>query len=355
MLILKEYKAGKISPFNFFSLVFISKVLIAFTSCTLVLSGEYAPDILISIAISMALNFIVMGIVVYACQNGKRPLNNKWVGLIYGVYFIFIGSILVTRFSFFASTELNPESKILFYCAFIIAFCVYGAMLGIEPVARFSLLVFVITVIGIVAISMFGVKEFEIINLFPFSKNGAKDIAVNAMCFAGDASELILFLAVSPKVNGGRIKPLWWAMGISYVICIGIMAVVIGILGDTAMMSAFPMFEVSQVSKFSDNERLDSVYTAFWIFAVFLKCTSFLYSATVVFNKAFQKLTHKQICVICGVIMMAFCVLFTLTNVFVRIHLSLIIVPYIIFGFVIPIACLIFQKKDKGEILIEKF
>lgn len=350
-----ESKAGKISPFNFFSLIFISKVLVAFTSCTLVLSGEYAPDILISIAGSMLLNLVLMGIVIYACKNGKSPLNNKWVGLIYGIYFIFVGSILVTRFSFFASTELNPESQILFYCAFIIAFCVYGAMLGIEPVARFSLLVFVITVIGIIAISLFGVHEFEIINLFPFSKNGAKDIAVNALCFAGDASELILFLAVSPKVNGKKIKPAFWAVGTAYAICIGIMAVVIGILGDTAMMSAFPMFEVSQVSKFSDNERLDSVYTAFWIFAVFLKCTSFLYASTVVFNKAFQKLTHKKICIICGVLMMVFCAFFALTNVFARIHLSLIIVPYIVFGFVIPIGCLIFQKKDKGEILIEKF
>ena len=350
-----ESKAGKISPFNFFSLIFISKVLVAFTSCTFVLRGEYSSDILISIAGSMFLSFILMCIIIYACKNGKSPLNNKWVGLIYGIYFIFVGSILVTRFSFFASTELNPESQILFYCAFIIAFCVYGAMLGIEPLARFSLLVFAVTVIGIIAILMFGIYEFEIINLFPFTKNSAEDIIVNSLYFAGDSSELVLFLGVSPKVNGNKIKPLWWATGTAYVVCIGILAVVIGILGDTATMSAFPLFEVSQVSKFSDNERLDSVYTAFWIFAVFLKCTSFLYASTVMFNKVFQKLTHKKICIVCGIIMMAFCTFFSILNVLSGIYQPLIIVPYIIFGFVIPIGCLIFQKKDKGEILIEKF
>lgn len=352
---MRKYKAGKISPFNFFSLIFISKVLVAFTSCTLVLSGEYAPDVLISVAVSFALNLVLAGIVIYACKSGKSPLNNKWLSLLYGIYFLFTGAILVSRFSFFASTELNPESKVLFYCGFIIAFCVYAAMLGIEPVARFSLLVFAVTVVGIITIVLFGIREFELVNLFPFSKNGTKDVLVNSLCFAGDASELILFLGISPKVNGNKIKPCFWAIGTAYVISIGILAVVIGILGDTAMISAFPMFEVSQVSKFSDNERLDSVYTAFWIFAVFLKCTAFLYSAAYAFNKTFKKLTHGKICIVCGFVMMAFCMLLTLTSIFARIHMPLIIVPYIIFGFVIPIGCLIFQKKDKGEILLEKF
>ncbi len=350
-----NYKAGKISPFNFFSLIFISKVLIAFTSCTLVLRGEYSSDILLSVVISMALNFALIAIIICACKNGKSPLNNKWVSLVYGIYFIFTGAVIVSRFSFFASTELNPESKILFYSVLIIAFCVYGAMLGIEPVSRFSLLVFAITVVGIITIVLFGIKEFELINLFPFTRNSSKDILLNSFYSAGDASELILFLAVSPKVNGDKVKPCLWAMGTAYVICIGILAVVIGILGDTATMSAFPMFEVSQVSKFSDNERLDSIYTAFWTFAVFLKCTMFLYSAASVINKVFKKLNNVKSCVISGVVMLGFCALFTLTSIFLKINTVLIITLYIIFGFVIPACCLIFQKKDKGEILLEKF
>ncbi len=350
-----NYKAGKISSFNFFSLIFISKVLVAFTSCTFVLRGEYSSDILISVLISMVLNFIFIAIIICACKNGKSPLNNKWVSLAYGIYFIFTGAVIVSRFSFFASTELNPESKILFYSVLIISFCVYGAMLGIEPVARFSLLVFIITVIGIITIVLFGVKEFELINLFPFTRNSSRDILLNSFYSAGDASELILFLAVSPKVNGNKVKPCLWAMGTAYVICIGILAVVIGILGDTATMSAFPMFEVSQVSKFSDNERLDSIYTAFWTFAVFLKCTVFLYSSATVLNKVFKKLNNVKSCVISGVLMLAFCALFTLTGLFFRMNTVIVIAPYIVFGFVIPVCCLIFQKKDKGEILLEKF
>lgn len=352
---MRQYKAGKISPFNFFSLIFISKVLVVFTSCILLIRGEYAPDILISALITAALNFAIIAIIIYACKNGKSPLNNKWLSFAYGVYFIFAGAILVSGFSFFASTELNPESKVLFYCIFIIAFCVYGAMLGIEPLARFSLLVFAITVVGIVTIVLFGVKEFELVNLFPFSKNNSKDIIINAFCFAGDAPELILFLAISSKVNGNKIKPCLWAIGLSHAISIGIVVVVIGILGDMAKMSAFPMFEVSQISKFSDNERLDSVYTAFWIFAVFLKCSAFLYSASIAFNKVLKRMTHGKICILCGAVMMIFCSFFSVTSVFIRINMPVTVALYIVFGFVIPIGCIIFGKKDKGEILLEKF
>jgi len=352
---LVKFKADKISPFNFFSLVFISKVLVAFTACTLVLTGEFSPDILTSMAISIAANIVVLGIVMYAGKAGKSPLNNKWLSLFYGVYFLFLASILVARFSFFASTELNPESDIMFYSVFFIAFCVYGAVLGIEPLARVSLLVFAIAVLGIITVVAFGFKEIELINLFPFTKNSTTEIIKNSLIFSGDASELVLFLAVSPKVNGKKIKPCIWATALAYIVCLGILAVIMGILGDMATMSAFPMFEVSQVSKFSDKERLDAVYTAFWIFAVFLKVTAFLYSGATAVNKFFKKVSHKNSCIACGGIMAAFCVLLVYVIAYTKLYIDLVIALYIILGFVIPVCCLIFLKKDRGELLIEKF
>jgi len=352
---LKQYKAGKISPFNFFSLVFICKMLVAFTSCTLVLKGSFAPDIIISVGISFLINLVLSLPLVYACRNGKNPLNIKWLSVAYGVYFLYVAAILVSRFSFFASTELNPKSKVLFYAFLIILFCVYAAVLGIEPVSRFAMLVFAVTIIGMITIVMFGVQQFEMVNLFPFSKNQPTDIMVNSLCFAGDASELILFLTVAPKVNGNKLKPFYTAVGLSCITCLGILLVVLGVLGDTAAMSAFPMFEVSQVSKFSDNERLDSVYTAFWIFAIFLKCTVFLYAATVAFDRAAKKTAHTRNCIVSGIILFAFCACFTLTSLFVRINIPMIIVPYAFFGLLIPVCSAVFQKKDKGEILLEKF
>lgn len=352
---MKQYKTGKISSFNFFSLVFIAKMLVAFTSCTLVLKGSFASDIIISVGVSFLINFALSFPIIYACKNGKNPLNIKWLSIFYGVYFLYVGAILVSRFSFFASTELNPKSKVLFYAFLIIVCCVYAAILGIEPISRFALLVFAITVIGLITIILFGVQQFELVNLFPFSRNKPMDVMVNSLCFAGDASELILYLAVSPKVNGNRIKPFYIATGLSFVVCLGILMVVIGVLGDTAAMSAFPMFEVSQVSKFSDNERLDSVYTAFWIFAVFLKCTVFLYSATVAFDKAAKKTSHTRNCIVSGIIMFGFCACFTLTSLFVRINIPMIIAPYVLFGLIIPVCSAVFQKKDKGEVLLEKF
>lgn len=355
MQILTKYKTGKIAPLALLTIIFISKVLTAFTTGTVLSKGVFAPDMAFSIVISYLLNLVLSFPLIYGLESGKSPLNLKSLSTAYGVYFAFLGAVIISRFSYFAATELNPDSNPMFYCMFIIAFCVYATGLGAEPISRFASLVFAICVLGILIIALLGINEFQLMNLFPFTQNSIGKIFINAINFSADPSEFVILYSLYNKINGNVKKTFYISQAMSYSVGLLMVLLVLGVLGNTANLSVFPMFKVSQVAKFSDNERLDSVYTAFWIFAVFLKSTVYMYGASQMIAKSFYKVSHKKGCVITGVSVLVLSLIFVQFNSLVKVYQIVMAVLYAVFYVVIPVACAAFQKKDKGAELIEKF
>lgn len=350
--ILNKFKRGMASSFNLFAILFICRLLVAFTASTGFITGKYSPDIMISALISIALSFLISTPVLYALKKNINILKNKWIALLYGLYFIYIGAVNISRFSYFAQTTVEEQNgKILLFASLIIIACAYSATLGIEAVSRFSSFVFIIVMLGITSIITFSMNEFSIINLFPFSKNPIKTIAVNSVIFMADSSEIALFPALAPKINGKKAKPFLLSIGLSVLVTVILIFFTIGSFGDAANLSAYPIFAMSQISTFATFERLDSVYMAFWILATFLKITVYLYAASIMIKKGKQ----KNNCVVCAILMFAASYVFLTNNLFAKIEKSALIIPFLIFALAIPAACLFFQKKSKGEKLLEKF
>lgn len=344
-----KYKRGMISPFTLFAMLFVSRVLVIFGVCNTNFAGIYAPDMVISLGIGLAIALVLCAPIVYAANKHKELIKPKWLSVIYGVYFLFLGAVTVGRFSFFASMEMNVKSQAMFHALLIILAGAYAAWLGIEPISRFGSFIFGVTVIGIVGIVAFGAKDFSMLNLFPFTKNNTAEIMENAIDFACETGEIILLAVLAPKVNGKINKAFFSAIILSFAVCGLLFVYSAGVLGDVAGVTAFPFYDLSQLSRLG-NARLDSVYTAFWIFAVFLKCTLFLYCASECFP--FKK--KGTACAVSAVGL--FAIVFTLSQLEFYLHSQIlaIVIPFILFGFIIPMISLIFTKKTKGEILLEK-
>ena len=344
-----RYKRGMISPYTLFAMLFVSRVLVVFGFCNTNFAGIYASDMLISLGIGLAIALVLCVPIVYASNKQKELIKPKWLSAIYGVYFLYLVALTVGRFSFFASMELNVKSQALFHALLIILAGSYAAWLGIEPISRFGAFIFGVTVIGIICIVAFGVKDFSILNLFPFTKNSTNDILANALDFACETGEIIVLAVLAPKVNGKINKAFFSAIALSFAVCAVLFGYSIAVLGDTAGVTAFPFYDLSQMSRLG-NARLDSVYTAFWIFAVFLKCTVLLYCASECF--AFKK--KGTACIVAGV--GAFAMIWVLSELEFYLHgqLPAIVIPFVVFSFVIPIIRLVFTRKTKGEILLEK-
>lgn len=214
-----KYKRGKISPFSLFAMFVVSRVLVVFTVCNVTSLGKYSSDLLISVGIGLALSVILSLPIVYLIKKNRNILEQKWLSVLYGLYFLFLGAVSIGRFSFFASMELNEQTQSLFLATIIIISCMYAAWLGIEPISRFGSFIFVVTIIGVISVVGFGMQDFSILNLFPFTKNSTPDIFVNALSFACETSEILLLLVLAPKVNGKFEKPFYWSIVLSFIVC----------------------------------------------------------------------------------------------------------------------------------------
>lgn len=338
-----------ISPYTLFAMLFVSRVLVVFGVCNTNFAGIYSPDMFISLVAGLAISLLLSVPIVYAANKHRNLLKPKWLSVIYGIYFLYLGAVTVGRFSFFASMEMNAKSMAVFHAFLIILAGAYAARLGIEPISRFSSFIFGVTVLGIVLIIAFGAKDFSILNLFPFTKNSGSEILVNSLDFAGETGEIVLLAVLAPKVNGKINKPFFYAIIFSFVSCGLLLIYCLGVLGDTATVTAFSFYDLSQMSRLG-NVRLDSVYTAFWIFAVFLKCTLFLYSAAECFP--FKK--KGTSCAASAIGLFAIIIVLSALEFYLHSQILAIAVPLLLFGFVIPGARLIFTKKSKGEILLER-
>lgn len=344
-----RYKRGMISPFSLFAILFVSRVLSVFGMCSVTFIGNYASDMLISLGLGLVLVLVFSAPIVYASAKHKELIKPRWLSVPYGIYFLYLGAVSIGRFSSYASMELNVESQPLFHAFLIILACSYAAWLGIEPISRFGTFIFLVTIIGIVGIVGFGVREFSLLNLFPFTRNSTGDILMNAVNFACETNALIFLIVLAPKVNGRIVKPFYSAVLISFAVCGMLLFYSVAVLGDTAQVVSFPFYNLSQISKLS-NIRLDSVYTAFWIFAVFLKGALFLFCAVECFG--FKK--RGISCAVSGVGLFAIIWAISELGYFIHRQSATLFIPFVLFGFVIPVLRLVFSKKSKGEILIEK-
>lgn len=344
---------GKIPPYNLFFILFVSRIVVALTYIQTVSVGRIASDVLISIVVASAGGLIAAMPAYFCIVKNKNPLDNKIISYSYSIYFIYYAAVNISRFSYFASSRLNPESSILFFVVIFVVAATYAAILGVEGIGRFSVICGVIMFIAILAVIIFNIKNVKEINYFPFIKNTTRDIWMNIAMFITNSVEGSAFVCLSRYVNGKTAKPYFFAIGLSYAFIFVLIFMCIGVLGNAAVLQSYPIFTLFQMAKSGDYSRMDMIHTAFWITAVFLKCSVLIYCA----SSCTKKYSHKTKCLIAGGAVILLSVLITLLLGIDMFKITKYISCFgcLIFCFGIPLLSLIFKKKKKGDDVLEKF
>ena len=223
----------------------------------------------------------------------------------------------------------------------MIAACTYAASLGFEAISRFSALVFVLTIIGVFGIAAASANKFESINLFPFMQNDSAAVLKNAAYSLCSTSEIPLLFVLRPRVNGKAGKPFCFAIVLSCLLSLLIAVVACGVLGNMASVSAYPVFELSQLARLGTGERPEAVFTALWIFAVFLKISVFLYCAALCFGKT----QNRKKCVVCGLAMLGATALILYTRLYSAANGLLVYIPFAVFGAFLPAVYALTHKR----------
>lgn len=330
-----------VAPVNLFFLLFVSRVIIGFTVSSSALKSRYSLDLVYSTLAALAVTALISLPAVLSAAKGVSVMDNKVLRVFYGFYFIFSGAVNIAKFALFSSTELNQSAKIIVLAGLMIAACAYAASLGVEAVSRFGSMVFFITLLGIFGVMAEGAGDFSYLNLFPVTQNSGRSILMNILFSVCSTNELVLFIALAPKVNGKTAKPYYFSLTVSYLALMLLIGFTVGVLGDTASLSAYPLFQVSQLSKLGTGERLEVIFTAMWIFAAFLKVTLFLYCSGDAFS--FRKKTVRY--VFCAALMFGISAYLIYGNSFENRQEHILYSAFAVFAFILPLLYLIFSGK----------
>lgn len=342
---------NKIAPISIFFMLYISRVVVTLTNMQSVSSGMINTDMLISIVLALGLNLLLCLPAIWCYKNNKSPFEVKGVNLFYALYFIYLAGVNISRFSYFASTVLNPEASAWVF-SLIIAVCAgYASRFGIEGLSRFSAFGFILIVLTVVAGTMFNFKNYDEINLYPVIRNSTREIAENVFYITSSSVEVIVLLCLGKRVNGSAVKPFVFSVIASFLTTFILILFINATMGDAANLQAFPVYTMFQLAKIGLFERLDVLQISFWIFGIFIKSVLLIYCSSV----SIKSYKNSTKCIIASVLSLAVAFVLTEFTDTSTITPTVYVAPYFVACVLIPLLTLIFKKKNSGDELIEKF
>lgn len=345
-------KAGKIAPYQLFFILFVSRVVVTLTYIQTVTVGKLTTDLLISLLIAYGLTMLFC-VPIYLCaKNNKNPFDVKWISLLYSLYFVYFSALNVSRFSYFATSQLNPQLSIAFFALIIVVCACYAGIMGIEGISRFGVFCGVVLIITVVTVVCFNIKNSEFVNIFPIIDNTRSDVLKNSIVLTSNSIEPAVYLALVNKVNGKEKKTLFFGISASYFVIFILLLLCNLVMGSAAGLQAYPIFTVFQLASIGSMSRFDIFHTAFWVLALFFKVSILIYSASI----CIKKYRHSTKCVIISVITIAVAVVITviLGTKMVDITKIISVATFGVFCFLIPVLSLLLIKKRRMDDVIEK-
>ncbi len=344
---IKAYKKGQISPFQLFSILFVSRIVVSLTYIQNVSVGRLSTDLLISVFLGL-LGALALCVPICLCiKKNKNPFDVKWIAVLYGLFFVFNAALSITRFSYFATNRFNTAMPMIVYVLLIAAAACYAASLGIEPMGRFSGVCSISLLLVMAIVIIFNGKNVDLINFYPIVENSRANIFENAAMIASNTVEPALVAALSKRVNGNAVKPLICSTLFVFVVIFLLIFMCMGVMGSAASLQAYPIFTLFQMASIGSLSRLDMLHTAFWMLALFLKTSVFIYAATTGLKSSRHSVNALGAAILTVVISALIIWLISMRSVSFSKIMSLSL--SILFLVIIPVAFLLKERKNTVE------
>lgn len=347
----KSATRGKISPLGLFYILFICRIVVSLTSVHSVSKTEINSQSLISYILAMILTVIFSLPAIFCCKKGKNPIDVKCLSKFYYAYFLIVASVSVSRFSYFASTTLNPETQGWLFALIVCTCAFYGAFLGIEALSRFSAFCFVLLGLAVVSVILCNFNTFREINLYPIITSSKFDLIKNAVVFASNTSEIAMFLSIFPKVNGRCERSYIRSVCLSFLTVFILLYFAIAVMGKSVVIRNFPFYSFFQISKFGTFERLDVLHISFWIMGVFVKAVTSLYCA----SSCISKKPKRSFVFASSFIVFVISILMLKLSGGQGVTYEFTMILFFVFCVIIPLGTLVFKKKNYGDELVKAY
>ncbi len=353
---------GKISAFQFFTMLFLSRIL-----TTVTYLSSYTKDIRLSDMLVQPIFRIAIGTVImipvyflykrYEGQNvldvigSKSKILGKIASIFYVIAFFYFAVVTIARLDLFAGTIVFPETDVDFMIAVAIILCCYGAYLGFEPLARSSVISAIFVVPALIFIMLTLIKKVDFLNLTPIFYNGVMPVVKTAFDSVGQTIEYSVIVLMLPRVKGNVKKGFFLWLFLQTLLMAVMVFFACTVMGNYAQTQLFPFHTLASLAEFAMFSRLDAVFTSVWIMCAFIKAGLLIYLQKDILTAQFKKIKGNHYLVVIGILtIIANLFISGQINRFIVIDNSMIkIAITAITVLIIPLSALVFIRKEKEK------
>lgn len=283
-----ETTKGKISAFQFFTMLFLSRTLTTVTYLSSYTKNIRLSDmlvqpifrILIGTAIMLPLYFLykqntdknLLDIV-----NNKSKVLSRMFAIIFVAFFFYFTVVTMARLDLFAGTVVFPETDLTYILIFAVVLCCYGAFLGFEALGRSSVISAIFVIPALIFIMVTLVKKVDFLNLTPIFYNGVMPVVKVAVDSVGQTVEYAIIALALPRVKGNVKKGFFiWLILQTFLMAV-MFFFACTVMGNFASTQLFPFHTLASLADFAMFSRLDAIFTSVWIMCAFIKAGLLIY------------------------------------------------------------------------------
>jgi spore germination protein KB len=301
----------KITPKQLILLVVISRLVITITFFPALDGPPENQDVWLSVLLTIPAH-LLLSVPIYLLW--KRFPNQsfieysqtilgkagKLVGLLYVLFFFHTLGMFLYQWSAFLTTAIMPETPVLFMLIFVLPFCAYAVLKGIEVISRLSEFFAPLVFGALIIFFLLLTKNMDLKVFTPFMEKGFMSILVGAFVISSRTSEILVLAMLLPylKAKKGKVKSVFISI-YSIVAFFWIIATitVLATLGlDLTRILQFPYFDALRLINVGDFiERIESIHLAVWILSGFLRISLYYYVIVMVLSQVFGLKSYKPL------------------------------------------------------------
>lgn len=254
-------------------------------------AGQDIQDIALSVPVNFILNFItaIPILLLMKRRPGKdlvectENILGKAAAVVVAIFYLFCFLALAfyyqSTFRNFYVNNINTDSDYYAIVIPLLIVCVYGAIKGIESIARFGslVIVFYLIILSIIAISL--IPQYNPHYFLPLLYHGPKYFLGSVVNGLNSNFQILLFAFSAPFLKSGtktgKLFSLWNVF--ASLLYLLLVLLTIFVLGPFAAKQNFPLYTLSVQSQLGVFERVDYVDMISFIINETLILMIFLY------------------------------------------------------------------------------
>lgn len=302
------------------ALLIISRILFSTDFIPALSAGNSLQDILPAVPVVFLLNLILAFPMIVLL---KRHPNRDFVEcsmqalgkgpgyivclLVYGFLLLYSASTLCS-FGVFYTSLINQDISVLFIFVTLLAVAVYGAIKGIETLARFGLVVMIIYLLVLILISVTMLPISDTDNLKPLFYSGPRVFIQTILSGVNMSVELMLLAMCTPFIRQQdhfvRVYVIWDVLAMLFWFLTLLLVVVV--LGPFGSKQLFPLGTLVTNSKLSTFQRLDAIDLVSWVLEAVLMMGFYIFAMSQCLMRTFLRKWRRSCiavsAVLCGVL-----------------------------------------------------